>query len=120
MLKVVGSGIQLTRGDTAVLKIYAYKSDCGEPYYFAPEETVHVQVRTAPVENEETELVFDGDVERDADKASSFIWMISAEQSTIDAGVYYYDIQANLAGGQVCTFISGTLEILPEVTIYHE
>lgn len=117
MLRVKGTDIQLTRGDTAVLSLPAFTADCGKPYYFGADESVHVQVRTAPIESELTELVFDGDVV--VDDSGVPVWMIPSEHSSIDAGVYYYDAQANLKAGQVCTYISGKLEILPEVTIYH-
>lgn len=112
MLKLSGTKISLTKGDSAYITINICKED-GSPYILQEGDEVSIQVRHEPNGGE---LLFNGiitDVYED-----KFVWYIRPED-TKDAKikVYYWDAQIKTIEGDVYTFIPmTTLRLTDEVT----
>lgn len=118
MLKITQTGegvkLSLTRGDTAILALHIKNAD-GTDYTVTESDEVRVQVRKHPITNSQaSQLVFEGTV---TVTDGVPIWTIRPEQSTIDAGTYYWDAQLTTGSGVVCTYLNGTLCITAEVTV---
>lgn len=112
MLNIIGTRIELTRGDSAYIGIPAADEDRETPFLFEDGDAVRLQVRGA--KSHSGTLIFDG-VIRIQDGVP--IWFISPEQSAVDPGTYYWDIQYVKDENHVMTYNSGTLKITPEVTV---
>lgn len=110
MLKIgSGSSVQMTRGDTAYLKINITNDVTGMPYALQNTDTLTLTVKRY-VADETPALqkrVQGGDVFR-----------ISAEDTQkLPCGVYLYDVQLDTALGDVFTVIcAARFELLQEVT----
>jgi len=110
--------ITLTRGDSAnlVLPIFQINSDGTKTAYTVTgSDTVEVMVRATPVTKSGTTpaVVINGTVTISDGKPN---WSISHSNSTIDAGVYFWDAQITTSG-KVYTFYSGQFIVVPEVTM---
>jgi hypothetical protein len=119
MLQISGNNITITRGDSTpspglLVPIY---SDGDTPYEVQSGDSVAIQVRETPVTGfgSTPSIVFEGDVFINGEHQP--VWYISSDDTTIPARSYSWDAQITLANGDVCTYSSGTLTILPENTI---
>ena len=103
----------ITRGDSAYPTI---DSKDGSGQIIDPSElgTARVQVRTA--EAGPGELLFTGEVEQ---TDSGTVWHIRPEDTRdLDYGTYKYDVQVELANGDVFTFIPiSDFVVMPESTL---
>lgn len=112
MLKLSGTKISLTKGDSAYITINICKED-GSPYILQEGDEVSIQVRHKPNGGE---LLFNGvitDVSED-----KFVWYIRPEDTNdAEIKVYYWDAQIKTIEGDVYTFIPmTTLRLTDEVT----
>ena len=112
MLKLSGTKISLTKGDSAYITINICKKD-GSPYILQEGDEVSIQVRHEPNGGE---LLFNGittDVSED-----KFVWYIRPEDTKdAEIKVYYWDAQIKTIEGDVYTFIPmTTLRLTDEVT----
>ena len=112
MLKLSGTKISLTKGDSAYITINICKED-GSPYILQEGDEVSIQVRHEPNGGE---LLFNGiitDVSED-----KFVWHIRPEDTKdAEIKVYYWDAQIKTIEGDVYTFIPmTTLRLTDEVT----
>ena len=98
MLKVSGTSIEMTRGDTAKLQLYLTYQD-GEPY--EPEEGDVIRFAM--------KKTFSDAVEPDLVKTipiDTLVLHIEPEDTkALEYGTYRYDIQLTKANGDVDTFI---------------
>lgn len=115
MLKIDGTTIRLTRGDSAWISI-PIQTEAGEAYTIAAGDTLALHVRSEPVTGRGTDpiLYFTGVFAADDDGVP--LWHIMPAQSAIPVGSYVWDAQITLADGDVCTYAGGNLVIMPEVT----
>ena len=104
MLKIIGSNIEITRGDTAHIPI---ETD----YTFQANDIVTFSVKsdyadtTYKIQKKITS--FDGNI---------VTVHLSASDTRLSPGVYVYDCQLNNSYGDIDTFLSGTFTITQEVT----
>ena len=95
MLKITENKVQLTRGDTAVLKVEVQKDD-GSVYELKPTDTLVLTIKanTATKEIIIQKAAVDG------------VFTISApETEQLAYGYYYYDVELRQAEGFVSTII---------------
>lgn len=116
MLQINGTAINLTRGDSAYI-VLPVLTACGKPYILQEGDEVALQVRNATISNSETlhDVIIEGDISLNSEGVP--VWHISAEDSTINAQTYAWDVEIRMANGDVCTYNNGTLTIMPEVTL---
>jgi len=119
MLAINGTSITLTRGDSAYINVPVLNED-GTAYEPQEGDKVALQVREKPITGigSEPNVVIDGDI--DFDNEGVPLWHISPSDSTIPALTYSWDVELQLASGDVCTYNNGTLTIVPEDTIVEE
>lgn len=111
MLKIKGSKIALTRGDSAYITLAINNLD-GTPYIRQPEDEIRVQVRTQPNYGM---LLFEGEIFEHNDE---LIWHIRPEDTChAQIGDYFWDAQIKLPNGDIFTFIPASLfRLSDEVT----
>ena len=112
MLKISGTKISLTRGDSAYITINICQED-GSPYMLNEGDEIHIQVRHEPNDGE---LLFEASIEEI--REDNFVWHIRPED-TKNAVIksYYWDAQIKTANGDVFTFIPvTTFKLTDEVT----
>lgn len=116
MLAINGTNITLTRGDSAYISVPVLKAD-GTAYVPQSGDKVALQVRTAPITGigSDPSVIIDGDIDFDQDGVP--LWYISPSDSTIPAKTYSWDVELQMGNGDVCTYNSGVLTILPEDTV---
>lgn len=114
MLKIKGTNISLTRGDSAYITL-TINTENGT-YSLQNGDVVRVQVRNVPNTGE---LLFEGIVESDGDE---IIWHIIPEQtSNLEVATYYWDAQLQTSNGDIFTFIpASSFKLLDEVTMPNE
>lgn len=115
MLKISGTKISLTRGDSAYITLVINQKVDNEdvPYELNDGDVVRCQVRNRPNDGE---LLFAGQIDIVRDE---IIWHIRPED-TKDAEVteYYWDAQVETANGDIFTFISSSIfKLTDEVTM---
>ena len=104
MLKISGTKISLTRGDSAYITL-TINDQNGDPYTLEDGDVVKCQVRTEPNDGD---LIIDGEIVQDAD--GQIIWHISPrETKDINVGKYYWDAQLRTSNGDVFTFITSSM-----------
>ena len=113
MLKISGTKILLTRGDSAYVTL-TINDQNGDPYELMDGDVVKCQVRTKPNIGE---LIIDGNVSQDVD--GNIVWhILPTDTKDLDVGKYWWDAQLETAGGDVFTFITSSLfKITDEVTM---
>ena len=105
MLKIKGTEITLTRGDTARISLAVTRD--GRPYDFSA-DTVVLTVKRSPG----TPDIL---VQRQA--VDGVIYIAPSDTDALEPGTYVYDVQLTTAGGDVCTVVPPSRFILgPEVT----
>lgn len=112
MLRISGTNIMLTRGDSAYITL-TIADETGAVYSLAEGDAVKIQVRKAPNYGE---LLFDGTIEYGPD--GEVVWHILPDDTAhTEVTTYYYDAQLCTANGDVFTFIpSAKFKLLDEVT----
>ena len=111
MLKISGTNISLTRGDSAYLE-FAITDTEGESYILKDGDKVRVQVRESPNGGE---LLFDGDISIEDNLVEWYIRPSDTESLAV--GKYYWDAQLETAKGDIYTFITkSTFKLTDEVT----
>ena len=112
MLKISGTKISLTRGDSAYITINICQED-GSPYMLNEGDEIHIQVRHKPNDGE---LLFEALIEEI--REDSFVWHIRPEDTKdAEIKVYYWDAQIKTIEGDIYTFIPmTTLRLTDEVT----
>lgn len=105
MLKITKNKIQLTRGDTAQIKL-AVTQD-GQPYDFE-KDTVVFSVKTSTTT---PQYIFQKTVK------DGVILIRPEDTENLQYGSYKYDVQLTTEAGDVCTIIPPDIfEVMPEVT----
>lgn len=112
MLRISGTNIALTRGDSAYITL-GIADEKGNIFALEDGDEVRVQVRTAPNSGE---LLFQGTIELGME--DEIIWHILPQDTFhVDVATYYYDAQVRLSNGDVFTFIPcSKFKLLDEVT----
>lgn len=104
MLNIIGSNIELTRGDTAHIPI---ETD----YEFQPNDIVVFSVKADYADTaykiQKKIVSFEGNI---------CTVHLAAADTRLSPGVYVYDCQLMRSNGEIDTFLSGTFSILQEVT----
>lgn len=115
MLEINGTNIALTRGNSAYISVPVLNAD-GTPYEPQSGDRVALQVRTTPVTGigATPPVVINGSIDFDQDGVP--LWYISPTDSTIPAMTYSWDAELTFANGDVCTYTTGLLTIMPENT----
>ena len=115
MLKIKGSKIWLTRGDSAYITLEPTVGDDEEVYQLQEGDTVHAQIRTEPNTGE---LLAEGEILHGDD--GSVIWYLRpADTKDLDIGTYYWDAELDLSNGDIFTFItSSPFNVTDEVTMH--
>lgn len=107
MLYIEGYTIQLTRGDTAYLTIPLHCAT--EEYVMQPTDTLTFTIKRTVGD---TEFI----VQKISTGANEF-HIEPNDTAALKFGKYKYDVQLNMADGDVYTVIPpSTFEVLPEVT----
>ena len=116
MLAINGTSITLTRGDSAYINVPVLNED-GTAYEPQEGDKVALQVREKPITGigSDPSVIINGDI--DFDQNGVPLWYISPSDSTVPARTYSWDVELKMAGGDVCTYNSGTLTICPEDTV---
>lgn len=104
MLNIIGSDIELTRGDTANIPI---ETD----YLFQENDTVKFSVKR---DYSDTNYAIQKKIT--SFNENEFILQLTAKDTRLQPGIYVYDCQLNNSLGEIDTFLSGTFTILQEVT----
>lgn len=117
MIKITGTKISLTRGDSAYITVNILNSD-GTPYELQEDDNVRCQIRTAPSTGI---LLYCADRESGnvfLDDEGELIWYIQpADTKDLDIGTYYWDAQLETSNGDIFTFISPSpFRVSDEVT----
>ena len=105
MLKINGTTISLTRGDTARIELGITQG--GETYDYSA-DTVLFTVKQSTMQPDYLiqKTVTDG-----------VIYIAPADTETLAYGTYCYDVQLTTSGGDVCTVITPSKFVVePEVT----
>ncbi len=105
MLKIKGTDILLTRGDTARITLKVSRD--GKPYDFSA-DTVRFSVKkdTASPDFIIRKTAVDG-----------IIHIAPADTAALEYGNYVYDVELTTAGGDVCTVVPPSrFTVGPEVT----
>ena len=115
MLKIKGSKIALTRGDSAYITLVPIMGDSDEQYELQEGDSVHAQIRTVPNTGD---LLVEGNILLQED--GTIIWYLRpSDTRNLDIGDYYWDAQLELSNGDIFTFIPSSLfKITDEVTMY--
>lgn len=114
MIRISGSTILITRGDTAYISINVNDQD-GNPYELQDGDKIEIHVR--PRVSDRTELAFEGTVEYENDEV---IWHIKPEDTDeLEIDTYFYDVQLTTSNSDVFTIIpAAKFKILDEVTMH--
>lgn len=125
MLKMTGTAISITRGDSAYI-YFNIVNDSNNIIEFDEHTKVTCQVRSATNDDRETALLFDGNVVEEIKMNPSgsayrtFVWYI-IPSNTLEAkdGVeYVWDAQIEFENGDTYTFVeSSKFKIKPEVSL---
>lgn len=108
MLYINGNTIRMTRGDTAYLT-FPLKTSTGEEYTMQTDDVLTFSVKET-IEDDEYIL-------QKSITGSNTIHIEPQDTTYLSIGKYEYDIQLNMASGDVFTPIEvSTFELLPEVT----
>lgn len=115
MLKIKGSKIALTRGDSAYITLIPTVSDDGTQYELQEGDVVRAQIRTAPNVGE---LIAEGEMLYKDDGA--IVWYLRpSDTKDLEVGDYYWDAQLELSNGDIFTFItSSQFKLTDEVTMH--
>lgn len=111
MLKISGTKIFLTRGDSAYITLTINTKD--GVYELQDGDTVKCQVRTEPNDGQ---LLFEGQIDIVRDE---IVWHIRPEDTKdLEVDKYYWDAQLELPNGDIFTFIpSSIFKLTDEVTM---
>lgn len=112
MLKISGTKISLTRGDSAYITLNINMSD-GTPYELQETDVIKCQVRDRANDGD---LIFEGLIEVINNEP---VWHIRPEDTeNEDVATYVWDAQLEMENGDIFTFIpSSTFKLLDEVTM---
>jgi len=106
MLKIKGTDIFLTRGDTARITITVSKD--GQPYDCSA-DTVRFSVKRDP---QSADYLI-----RKTASVDGIIYIAPADTDGLAYGNYVYDVELTTSGGDVCTVVPPSKFIIgPEVT----
>lgn len=110
MLKISGSNITLTRGDTAYLSLDLTLNN--DPYEYEDGDTVTLSVRRT-TKDDDTQYLFQKVV-----TAGDAIVIEPEDTKPLEYGRYKYDVQLNTAKGEVFTVVEPSeFKIAEEVTL---
>lgn len=107
MLKIDGTNITLTRGDTLVLTVGMKKN--GQPYVLQEGDKVRFAVSIGHKGDAGYKLIQAVDVDSEMN-----VTMSSADTEKLTKPMYCFDVELTYADGTVDTFISGNLFMVGE------
>lgn len=117
MIKVSGTQISMTRGDTLRVKVNLTRD--GEAYEPAPGDTVRFAMRPAGLNAAQTEYASPICIDKKVDTSMMVLELEPSDTAELGFGKYVYDIEVTFADGSVDTPIaSASLKITPEVATY--
>lgn len=113
MLKISGTNIAITRGDSGYITL-GITDNKGRKYSLEDGDEIKVQVRTSPNNGD---LLFQGTIEYDEDNDECIWHILPNDTHHAEVSTYYYDAQLHLSNGDIFTFIpSSKFKLLDEVT----
>lgn len=113
-IRLSGTTILMTRGDTLRLKVTIYQDDA--IYEPQDKDTVRFAMRPAALNVSKTAFRNDVVVMKDIPIDTLVLELEPSDTKKLQFGTYMYDIQLTMADGTVDTFIhEATLKLLPEV-----
>lgn len=112
MIKLRGTNISITRGDTGYFS-FTLKDKAGEEISLSDVSEVRCQVRKCV----DGELLFEGAITLDYE-SNTAIWHIQpSDTNDLTPARYYYDAQVTFPNGDIYTFIKlSDFEVLPDIT----
>lgn len=115
MIKVKGTTITMTRGDTLVLTLTLTKD--GEAYVPEAGDAIRFAVKHTAMNDERSEYTDQNPLlEKSIPTDTLTLRLDPADTKALGFGTYVYDIQLTHADGAVDTFIAeATLKLTPEV-----
>ena len=115
MVKINGTTIIMTRGDTLVLQIEATQD--GEPYVPEEGDSMRFAMKTSRMNAQRTDYQDQVPIViKDIPMDTMVLRLESSDTKQLDFGEYVYDIQLTYADGTVDTFIAeARLKLSPEV-----
>ena len=114
MIKVSGTKIKMTRGDTLRTKVNLTKD--GEAYEPASGDTVRFAMRPAGLNAAGTEYASPICIDKEIDTSTMILELEPSDTASLGFGAYVYDVEVTLADGSVDTPIaSASLTLTPEV-----
>ena len=114
-VKVVGTKITMTRGDTLLLQVNIFQDD-NEEYVCQPGDSVRFAARPAGLNAAKTEYANNIVIDKPIPTDSLMLQLEPADTKQLPFGKYVYDIELTKADGTVDTFITeATLILSPEV-----
>lgn len=117
MIKVSGTKIQMTRGDT--LRVLVNLTKDGEPYEPQEGDSVRFAMRLAGLNRTETEYANPICIDKQIPTNTMVLELEPSDTASLGFGQYVYDIEVTFADGAVDTPIaSASLKITPEVATY--
>lgn len=115
MLKIKGSKIWLTRGDSAYITLQPTIDDSEEIYQLQEGDRIHAQIRTVPNTGQ---LLAEGEILY-SDNGAVIWYLRPSDTKDLEIGTYYWDAELDLSNGDIFTFItSSPFNITDEVTIH--
>lgn len=114
MIKVSGTKIQMTRGDT--LRVQVNLTQDGEPYEPQAGDSVRFAMRLAGLNTAGTEYANPICVDKTIPTDTMILELEPSDTAELGFGKYVYDIEVTFADGSIDTPIaSASLTLMPEV-----
>lgn len=115
MYKLKGNTIYLVRGDTLETQVTIKRSK-DEEYIPVEGDVVRFALKRDQLNHSKTQYVDDQPLVIKTIPINTLVLRLDpSDTSSLDFGVYAYDIQLTMADGKVDTFISDKLYLEPEV-----
>lgn len=116
MYEIVGTTIRLTRGDTFVTEVGMRSKTTKEPYIPQEGDVVRFALKRKLFGPDKGYYIDQKPLVLKVIPNETLVLRVDPEDTKpYKFGIYAYDIELTYANGTVDTFLSGDLELLPEV-----
>jgi len=109
MIKVKGTTITMTRGDTLRQRLNFIH--CGEEYVPVAGDVIRFVVKHTGSEYTDPEPLLVKEIPTD----TMTLQLDPADTEALGFGTYFYDVQMSFADGTGDTYLSGSLKLTPDV-----